>query len=85
MLPICSFTISGKFTLKSQIIPNPKTLGDHLRNERFKRKQSQGMAATLIGVVQSYLSLWELNKKEVPEKYKSAALNYIRQENTVFI
>lgn len=78
MLPICSFTISGKFTLKSQVIPNPKTLGDHLRNERFKRKHSQGYVASLIGVRQSYLSLWELNRKEVSLKYKQAALEYLR-------
>lgn len=77
MLPICSFTISGKFTLKSQVIPNPKTLGDFIRNERFKRKHSQGYVASLFGVRQSYLSLWELNRKEIPLEFKQLAMKYI--------
>jgi len=69
MLPICSFSIKAKIPSLKRITSNPRTLGEYIRKERFKRGLSQSKVAKLIGVHSVSLSNWEFNRQPVASKH----------------
>ena len=77
MLPICSFNIKAKIPHLQRIVPNPKTLGDHLRKVRLERNLSQQKTAKLFGINGMYLSSWELNRKQTHPKHLEAIIQFL--------
>ncbi len=77
-LPICSFTLKAKIPKKFQSIRNARTLGEHIKKERLKRKEQQQVVAKLLNVNSMHLSLWEHNHKSPHSKYVKSIVKYLR-------
>lgn len=76
-LPICSFTLKAKIPAKYRKIVTPKTLGEHIKKVRLKRKHQQQYVAKKLNVTSVMLSNWENNHQIPKPKHIDSIINYL--------
>ena len=84
MLPFCERTMSvaradiaPTWTRSFPVSKQPKTIGEHLRKQRFKLGIRQSQAAQRLGVSEMTMGLWERNQVYPSWAYQPRLIEYL--------
>ena len=84
MLPFCERTMSVArndiapvWTRSVPVSKQPKTIGEHLRKQRFKLGIRQSQAAQRLGVSEHTMSVWERNQIYPTWAYQPRLIEYL--------